>query len=395
MLKNAIEQLDQLITDTLHPDNTVVKKGNDAAATPILLLKEATGIKENIRRALIFPASGGMAASERQLQVRLCQTALVYLSDILHQYQQTNPAINVYKAVQAMLQELMVLIEQRLPDCFNKDEKIPAIALSKLQEQIDLKNINDCMDGFALAGLADIICHPFECIYNEPVNFFCSCRYAAYLQLMHEEITAFALSEQQQPDILSWLVSVNFNSTAFKAYYIDLISHKVKQVPTIKGKLEKLLFYQKQIGQVVVKENIALHHLSASVKEAIISWLQEEITYLQQVQAMAIPLPERLSAKETGAEEGLYYKMTVEEIALFKRIMKDSGLLSNKNITVLMKDVAKTVHSVNQYEVSWQNLYNSFYKYELSTAESLQDKLFLMLNTVKKAGNKLKQQKKG
>ena len=157
---------------------------------------------------------------------------------------------------------------------------------------------------------------------------------------------------------------------------------------------KKLLFYHFQMNQTIVMPDMAFHADAVSVKEDIIQWLKTALQYQPETMSTTIAVSALVKEKEEASEKGIYYLMTVEEIALLKRVMKESGYISNRNITKLMKDVSTMVHSLHQYDVSWQNLYNSFYKFELTTIEGLNEKLFVMINRLKKMEIKLRQVKR-
>lgn len=87
------------------------------------------------------------------------------------------------------------------------------------------------------------------------------------------------------------------------------------------------------------------------------------------------------------ANGGLILDMTVEEIGLLHKVMKLSGVLLNKNVTKLMEDVSRMVHTKNTHQVSATSLYNSYYTVHEETIRSLSDKLLLMLNHLRRITN--------
>jgi len=82
--------------------------------------------------------------------------------------------------------------------------------------------------------------------------------------------------------------------------------------------------------------------------------------------------------------------MTVEELALYIRVQKDAGYLKNHNISEMMEELSGIVHTPKQYDVSGQNLYNSYYKYKLTTVHSLSEKFFVFNRTLHQLEVKLK-----
>lgn len=398
-MSTGLEGLDELITLTLYKDNlSATALANEQIEEWI---QKAAVEKENIRKELMHPAGEINTQKMMKLHVQRYQSSIVYLLDKLFAYQNecSNPMLNKgYAAIIPMLHELLVLIEERFAHYFNEEEKIPDAFLQSEKQgfcnKISLlkKSLNKTIDDNVLISIVFTVLGIFS---NHSATVFITHHHFKYAQLLMTEMHhLICRKELIRLDIIRLLVYLNFNITEFKNYMVEYITAKIKSAKNRQEKAERLLLQYQFINQIQPMDGMALKPQSASVKEDIMEWISNELQCMEKTNDSRMEAAKAVKNKEEMPEAGIYYLLTVEEIALLKRIMKDSGYISNRNITVLMKDVSKMAHSVNQYDVSWQNLYNSFYRYDLSTTETLNEKLFVMVNTLRKLETKLKQEMK-
>ncbi|MDE3142760.1 MAG: hypothetical protein KGL19_01315 [Bacteroidota bacterium] len=398
-MPTGIERLDELITITLYKDNLSATVLTDKQIRE--WIQKAAVEKENIRKELMHPPGGINTQTMMKLYVQRYQSALVYLLDKLFTYQNEckNPPLHkVYAAIIPMLHELLVLIEERFTPYFNEEEKMPDADLQTEKQSIANKlsllkrSLSKTMDDDLLLSIVFTALAVFS---NHSATVFITHHHFKYAQLLITEMHHLvSRKELIRLDIIRLLVYLNFNCTAFKNYLVEYMNAEIQTAKSRQEKAEKLLLQYRFMNQIQVMDGMALKPQSASVKEDIMEWIGNELQCMEKTNDSRMEAVKELKNKEEIQEAGIYYLLTVEEIALLKRIMKDSGYISNKNITVLMKDVSKMAHSVKQYEVSWLNLYNSFFNYNLTTIETLNEKLFVMLGTLRKLETKLKQDMK-
>lgn len=391
-MKNALAELDALITITLQ---------QPAADHTKKYLEEAAQIIDRIRRVLLYPQDAVLTEAQCKQQVHQYQAALVYLCDQLFHYQNETKQLSLsdlYAAVIEMIENLLSLIEKRFPQYFNTAEKLTDAFAEKQQKSFSQmlsslhKNFKKRMEDGVLLSIVFAAIGLFS---NHSANSHITHHHFRYVQILMTEMHhLLSRKELMRMDLIRLLVCVNFNTIKFKKYLIDIIIADIDSAADAAERNKKLHFYYLQMNQIIVMPDMAFYADTVSVKEDIIQWLKTALQYQPDGMNTTTNLALSAKEKEEGVEKGIYYLMTVEEIALLKRVMKESGYISNRNITKLMKDVSAMVHSVHQYDVSWQNLYNSFYKFDLATIEGLNEKLFVMVNRLKKMEIKLRQERR-
>ena len=78
--------------------------------------------------------------------------------------------------------------------------------------------------------------------------------------------------------------------------------------------------------------------------------------------------------------------MSVPQLGFFMKLLVDTGVVNNKNQTELLKTICRSVRTLRNETISIDSLHNKYYNVDKNTIESVKDKLFLMINQVKKYG---------
>jgi hypothetical protein len=187
------------------------------------------------------------------------------------------------------------------------------------------------------------------------------------------------------------LVYLNFNATAFKNYLVTLIQAEINAGASIEDKIETISFHHKEISQLPVKPGVALSPALPSVQLDLVTWLFNEMSHLEKKQTLGTVVPVSFKeGAETEGEKGIYSQLTVEELALFMKSLKETGLVKNKNMKQVSRCMAEDWHSIQKEHISWQYLYNSMGTYEMNTISSLDSKLMEMVNWLRKMKGSLK-----
>ena len=136
---------------------------------------------------------------------------------------------------------------------------------------------------------------------------------------------------------------------------------------------------------MTVKPGMALSNSFPSVQMDLVTWLFTEMTHLEKKQTLGIVAPIHFKESiEQDTEKGIYSSLTVEELALFVKVQKDTGVLKNKNMKQVARTIAEDWHSKQKDNISWQYLYNSMSKVDVGTISSLESKLMDMVNLLRK-----------
>jgi hypothetical protein len=337
-LKNALEELDQLITVTL--------KRGIAKAGPITedLQKEWISVaernKENIRLFLMRRACDIEHEKALELMVQQYQLSIITLLDTVFVYKQGNADAGLqvlFDGLMQILEDILANIEQRYGKYFNQDDKVPENYLHLCRKEIQLKikpikkRLKEKENDEQLIELAITGIHAFS-INKSP-------RIVTYRRLIYIKDLISSLERQctknhfSNTAMIELFVYKNFNCARFVSYCIDKIAHKISLVQEDVNKIDQLAFCLKRINQMQVKPGFAFKQHSESVKEQVAAWVNEEILFLEQKQRAFPATPVSKHEAPIADEEKLHLSVSVDVMTLLARAAKDSKLILNKQMS--------------------------------------------------------------
>jgi hypothetical protein len=407
-LRYELEVLDDLITKSLHPKNLIDENSisdQQFENWNSILLQES----ETIRKRLKKVTYSYEKENHRKLYIQQHQFAIARLKNKLVDYLMPRDAlvltekkedvnlVRIYKRCLNVLQELMSFIQDEFRNYFNEDEKIPADRLLIIQHDLKprlariRKYLTKAGHDAALTELIleTIIIH----CNNETCLALTYRKFSSIKSLMNalEKVNPNEIQASHYPSLPALLVYLNFNATAFKNYMVKLIHAEINAGASLQEKIETISFHHKEISQLPVKSGMALSPSLPSVQLDLVTWLFNEMTHLEKKQTLGIIAP--IHFKDPGdpdSEKGIYSVLTVEELALFMKALKETGVLKNKNMKQVCRRIAEDWHSKQKENISWQYLYNSMSTVEVGTVNSLDSKLMDMVNWLRKMRGALK-----
>ena len=175
------------------------------------------------------------------------------------------------------------------------------------------------------------------------------------------------------------LISINFNSSELMAYLINELDTLVADEESVQGKLRILKYQLKEINQVTTKPEHALHNDYSSLKEQIINWLNEEISFYQTEQAVVIAIPNPIVS-----DTKIHTSLSVPQLALLFRLLKEEQLITNTNQSELLKVVSGCFTTMHKESFSYGHLHGKYYKIEQHTKRTVYDMLIRLLHLSRK-----------
>lgn len=177
------------------------------------------------------------------------------------------------------------------------------------------------------------------------------------------------------------LFSLNFNSTDYYHYCTSYISQQLAELPDTHTQLDLLSFIHKTLCQIPVKQGLAYSHDAPSIIALLKEWLQVESKYLQsRIKRQSSKSVQQFKTLPENFK--LQTSMTLPELAAFFRILKEAGIIENRN----MQDVFRLLalcFSVQKKEAFEGSLFQSNY-YHIS-GETLKKMEDLAHSLVRKA----------
>jgi hypothetical protein len=188
-----------------------------------------------------------------------------------------------------------------------------------------------------------------------------------FLRELQQALLKFWAQEDNTLDhglLQQLLFSLNFNSTDYYHYCTSYISQQLAELPDIHTQLDLLSFIHKTLCQLPLRKGLAYSQDAPSIIALLKEWLQVESKYLQS----------RLKRSSSGSVKRfktlpenfkLQTNLTLPELAALFRILKEAGIVENRN----MQDVFRLVSlcfSIQKKEAFEGDLFQSHY-YHIST----------------------------
>jgi hypothetical protein len=379
-VKHALERLDHLIAIEINP-----QKNNNLKITNSHSEKWTQTAKaeiEYIARYLLRRSVKLKKEKEIELLVQQYQGNIILFLDKVFIYKSTYTSplyLHLFDSILQQLDELLSHIEQRYYRHFNQEEKVPDCYLHLVQEEMsrEIKKVNKFILKSIDQKLGEIILKPIK-TFIKTKNGSISYKQMIYMKTLVREIIQLPLQETISKDIIiQSLIYWNYNSTSFINFAIESIRHELNlnQNENI-GQLTDQL---KKINLLVMKPGAALYHYKPSTKERIQSWLLEEINFIQVQQTLFVrPAPMDKDAEDYRINTSL----SVQQLALWIRAAKDTGMIINKNHTALLKTMARIFTTPHSEKISPESLRIKSYINEKSAQNALKDLLMKMYKQV-------------
>jgi hypothetical protein len=380
-----IEKFDHIITSLSSSDkmNGGIKReeAND-------IIKDCEEEKERIRLQIMEEVFNAREERTLELLIDKYQSVFIRLIDQLYAYQQTNKKQQEYKllskALYEYLNELLYFLQIHYAKYFNHFQKMPFIKMEHIKKELKPK-----LETIIAAFQRTILNEKLIRLIIQPLEQFISSNTityneSQYMKAITGELLAIDTTVQEE-DIIAIvkkiLISINFNSPELTAYLINELDTLVADEESVQGKLRILKYQLKEINQVTIKPEYALHNDYSSLKKQIINWLNEEILFYQTEQAVVIAMP-----NPVVSDTKIHTSLSVPQLALLFRLLKEEQLITNTNQSELLKVVSGCFTTMHKESFSYGHLHGKYYKIEQHTKRTVYDMLIRLLHLSRKIG---------
>ena len=410
-LPYELKKVDELISETIHPkklfnENSVTtsKQFGDWERSA---RSELTKAKKRIKPT----AYSFLKEKHKRLYIRHHQSAIIHLLDLLFHYlypveyhelpekPSDGRTERLYKRLFKECFDLLTYLRDTFPTSWKQDHKVPDSEIMRVQYEWKLRLPaikRKMLIGNSDRKLVKLVLELLNAYSDKTLDVSLTYYEVTYMNELFqslENLKKVVAANNFCPPINTLIIYLNLNKTSFKDYFSDCICTDVNKATAVKEKLDKLFFYYKQINQMHTKPGAALLPGAKSVKDEIREWLAGEIKYLQKTQNLGLIVPARFR-NDTEYKKGLWVNYTIEEIGLLHRLQYEARFITNKKVKPMIEDLSKFVHTSSVHNISAKNLYNSFYNIDPATIQSVSDKLFALINHLRKIEGQLKRKAK-
>jgi hypothetical protein len=383
MKKHSIESFEQLVHSMLHPTavlQATPEQISDWLATSIKL-------KESLSRQLLLDALYRKTEEENELLVERHQIIVATLLNLLfsHQHHEsiTQHQKQFYQQVAAQLEDIIVFLKNNFARFFNTNLHLPLSlrlrAGNELKRQLKMiiKAMPDDESNIRLMNIPERFITNLLTLKEEtPATY----HQVAYLKKLMNEIAAYfstTICPSVYASLTELLISWNFNDPVFIREVCTNIRAEMEKKESDECRLEFLRICYKQVSQLLEINIIQFHATLPSAQKIVLDWISQELAYLEWT-SVAV---ERVAINENSK---IQTSVSVQVLALFTRLFKDSGIYTNTNITEILNAVSSLFSTHRQLEISFGHLQNKYYQIDEGTKRKVIDLLMSMAQRCKK-----------
>lgn len=288
--------------------------------------------------------------------------------------------LNLYKIIYCNLNELLSFLERKFDSYLDIDCKIPASYLINARNKI-FKDINCLKRHFETTAtdkdLLSITFQPFaDFIESDRANFSISYRQLYFLKEMNKKLTELiagkGIEENLTEGLNDLLQYLNFNSAQYFHYWSTMVNSEIENLPTIREKLDRLIYLQKKIKQATVKPGFIYNKLQTSLQSQIQSWLADEVIY-QKDKATLTNSSHTSEELDRWKDFKVLTNFSVPQLGNMIKLLMDGGFYLNKNRKEVLDFFSYFFTTVKQESVSPGSLRSNFYKDNAAVSEAVRD----------------------
>lgn len=309
------------------------------------------------------------------------------LIDLINTIQTTMPpgaGDELAGSIVTRLSDLLAYLEEHFPEYFDQDMKMPSasinlvvLELNTFIDAISTKFQNANID----IGLIQLLKNTIDQFASHPrcISF----RTFYYMKFLRIHLSNFNLDTGTETiDLIRLLMHCNFNEESFYNYVVKYIHWAVNKVSSVNEKLDELAFYLKFANQESCTSSLAFNHLSAPVNIQIADWISQEVQYLKHKQQL---VPMTINAEDAVPTDfKLNFDLSVSILAYLFRAFVESGVIQNKNVSELIRFLAKYVKTKRSDSISYESLRIKYYSVENGTKDAVKKALQSVLNFINK-----------
>lgn len=387
MEKHPIETWDHLVCHNLSPaklKNLVGDKGKELS-----LLDESKAAREQTRTTILREAFLRKARQENKILIQQYQVFFTNLLDLVFEYQLEAEIPfelqKVYEQVRNDLESIFRFLENSFPDYFNLHGSAPKFIRSKFEKSTTPQLVKLKKRLGELEKNQQIIESVFSILeyFIQPAGHDRTTLYQLkYLKTLVETILNVNIELAKNSNfstVFELLISLKFNDERFLQLVMKKLKESISLVESEDEKFKLLKELYKDISQILEYNLKPLHPDQITAKEIILDWLSQEIYFNESC------IPKKENAPATSSAK-INTSLSVPVLALYIRLLKEEGIITNNNHSELFRVVSSTFTTGRNADVAHSHLHSKFYAIEESARRKVFDQLMSMAHLCKRIG---------
>ena len=367
-MDNEFNKIELLIRNAI---DSIIKSPGTAQEQ---IAKDKSVISEEVIRvtkAFVFKALMLDDSVSLRRMIQFHQYSIMQLTDELTAIEEYDP--DTFYGSQTEI--LLLFLQNRFSEHFDLDAILPEIHRKKsvvITKQLYGEIIPRLLVNQPDKKLIEIFTRPIEEFLTQTHASFSQAEYAKELVAGLNGTIPVESEGIENEKIRSLLIHFNFNSEACFDHYIGYFTGQMTEADSISERLEKLAFSYKTINQIQVKPGLNYDSEARPLTDQLSDWLLQEINYLERKVELASK--GSLSEEPTIRKEfKLEFDMSVSQFAYFIRTFIEAGVIQNKNISELIRFLARFVKTKRSENISYESFRMKYYNVESTTKNSVKN----------------------
>jgi hypothetical protein len=314
-----------------------------------------------------------------QRYIQFHQQELIRIIDSLHRKDSSIDAIH-------LIEDLLDFIERHFTSYFNQNVKAPERYIAITGAAI-LDVTNEYQEALAVhkvePNLISLVLAPLRKFSEHTSSGRVTYREIMYAKELSKEIKKMLRigSFRLDDSIRNLLLYMNYNAIGYFNYYTRYLQEQVKTLESRPEKIEKLSYFLKTINQTQVKPGVAYHPVYPSLKEQVVDWISEEISYEEKV--FQLTQKKLVAAGPLPADFKVQIDMSLSQLAYILRVFIEAKIVQTKNLSEVLRFFAKYYQVKNQ-KIAYESLRVRYYNPEESIRKSVRSILLQLVDLINK-----------
>jgi hypothetical protein len=176
------------------------------------------------------------------------------------------------------------------------------------------------------------------------------------------------------------LFKYNFNDPAYIAYYTRSLQREATLSDSFNDCLEVYYEHQKRVLQYGERPGFIHNDKLATTRAQVLEWLDAEIHFIQLRKNLRLDAG---GVSDTAKQLKLVLDVSVAQLAYFLRLLVESQLIQNNNISALMRHFAQGVATKRSEHISPESFKLKYYNNESGTKDGVKRILQKILQNIK------------
>lgn len=306
-------------------------------------------------------------------------------SSDLYQFSNNYDKFDCLKITYIYLEKLLRFIEKEYRNYLNVNIQIPYRStlikefditnkLKEVKSQLLESNINNPLLKLVYTPLLKISTIKIQ----DKLTYYEFNYCAEFIIALHKQINFVNISEES---VKEFLFDFNFNSTQFFDNLTDAIVIELSKQENNIQKIDVLYRLLKNYNQKQTRTFIKYNKNLPSIKEQIISWIEEEIEYISKKMKLDANPFTNISSNEDKIK--FLTGLSVAQLSYFFALLIETGIIKHKNQADIFRFISENFKTANTDKISTHSIKSKYYNIETATKNAVREKIIELLGLTK------------